>query len=162
MTVLIRVADLRASAGLRGSAKSLALSAILVACGCKSSPTQGDSMWSHRAAVQGQVLTQGNAPLAGAIVVVRVPPNSRGAYNMPDTKTDQEGRFTLTVVRAPTGLALPPEGPDTVDAYVVASGGPELPDGGLPTDSVRVTLSFAPRQAPLPPAATVSVHVPVP
>lgn len=146
---------------IRACARFIVLSAALTACGNTQSPTDVEFGWTHRAAVEGQVLTRSDTPLAGAIVVLRVKPSRPGAtYPMSDTETDSDGHFELTVVRVPTenvrvGTV------DTVTAYVVAGGGAELPDGRLPTDSTEVILHFVSRLLPPPGPTTVTVHVPV-
>jgi hypothetical protein len=162
MTVPLGAVSFVRVTSIRASARFIVLSAALSACGSTRSPTGEQFGWTHRAAVEGQVLTQSDEPLVGAFVALRVKPGRPGAtYPMPDTKTDGEGHFELGVVRVPTGNV--PVGPtDTVTAYVVAAGGPEFPDGSLPTDSTRVILHFVSRDGPPPSPTTVTVHVPVP
>lgn len=140
---------------------------VVLASACGSSTGLAsiqETFGTQRATVKGTVLTRSNQPVESAIVVVRVPSGTPGGgYTMPDATTDRDGLFALTLTRSPatrgeSGGALP----DTAEVYVVASGGPELPDGRLPTDSVRVTVTFAPINAPPPKPAIASVQIPVP
>lgn len=116
---------------------------------------------SKKASVQGEVVGLAGQAIEGAIVIVRVPSSaSRGDYNLPDTRTDVDGAFRLTVYRFGGGEGVSVS-PDTITGWVIASAEPRGADGLLQTDSAAVTLEFIPLDSTASNVPKVVIELPV-